>query len=203
VGEAASFWFGVVGVASGLIGLFVGVAGVIYGRRQAIAAEGPTSPDLEVEKHGWLDGFPGWYEVQVLVRNRTDRTWNMRSARLRKPSKGKLVAIDRLGVYDNAGSYLTPSPDELALDDLSAVTRPDSQVGYAGSTVPGRGRGDISRERLYAFFPKPDRCSIISIEFTLEDNGLSSRRISKMLDRRVAPNNSNAIRQGSGFRGGV
>ncbi|NTH65296.1 hypothetical protein G6L33_15670 [Agrobacterium rhizogenes] len=189
-----NFWFGVAGMTSGLVGILVAIVAVAYGRRQALAAEGPSSPDLEVISHGWLSGSDEWYSIDIMMKNRTDRFWEMSSARLALPVGGRLVTSQLVLVEDGAGNYVAPPVSELSADELTNVTSPVSAVAPVGTSSQFRfwGESDGCREVFFAYIPPRLRAASISIEFTLEDRALNARQIRKTLNRRLNPRTSNA-----------
>ncbi len=189
-----NFWFGAIGLLSGLIGTIVGIGGVIYGRRQALAAEGPKSPDLDLLSHGWLPGSNEWYALDVMTKNRTDRHWDMVSARLTLPTGGLLISAEHVTVDDGYGNQIAPPVSDLDPSGLSNVTSPISAVAPVGSSSRFRfmGETDGCREVFYAYIPERLRAESISIEFTLEDKALTVRQIRTTLNRKLKPKASSA-----------
>lgn len=146
------FWLGVLGAVTGALALVVSAISAWYTRRQALASEGPRHPDVEVEYHGWEDGSPGWYRLNLTVRNRTNEAWDIVGARLRSPILGKLVSDDErpcvlteFNEYDRTAIPLA----QIDIHQLRAYTRVGRSVGPGGLPARHGGVGDTNYVSLF------------------------------------------------------
>ncbi|MBY2921039.1 hypothetical protein HF259_06245 [Rhizobium leguminosarum] len=187
--QEISYWLSIVGAVAGIIGMITGIAAALYARRQAIAAEGPQEPQIECAWHGWSIEHPGWYQLDVVFRNRTDLSWRIPTASALSPADVKLISASRIPTTGDDFEPRSIPLSELNTTDLSATTSPISELGPAGSKrhQSGWGWSDAAYETLYAYFPARSRISRFSIRFTFEDKAEMARPRYKTLKRRLAP----------------
>ncbi|WP_162392074.1 hypothetical protein [Rhizobium favelukesii] len=130
----------------------------------------------------------------MMTKNRTDRFWDMASARLTLPVGGKLVTSQIVLVDDGYGNRISPAASDLSADNLTNVTSPVSSVAPAGTASQFKlvGETDGCREVFFAYIPSRLRAELISIEFTLEDRALNVRQIRTTLNRKLKPRATSA-----------
>jgi hypothetical protein len=178
-----SFWLGAFGSITGSVAL-------IYSRRQALAAEGPTNPEIEVLKEG--GNGEGWYAIEIITRNKTHKSWDLRTAAVRSPKGSKIVAAKHISSYDAGGRYRTVMPSLEIASNLSSVTTAASSVWPAG-TSSSLGAGDQCREEFFILLPRKSRHwhffrrNSLSILFTFEDRAATPRRRYIKLRRTIRP----------------
>ncbi len=184
--DVVSFWLPILGAVTGSIGMATGFGAVIYARRQAIAAEGPTIPDTEIKAHGWDKDNDGWYSVHILVRNRTNIAWNLSDAELITPRSGKIISQ-----HERPSTGPAYNPNIIPLNDIQPSTLNNrtslmsSVEALGGNDWAGR-PGNSVYTTLHIKVPQISRS--ISIRFTFEDKAAIARQRKITLKRRLEPN---------------
>lgn len=123
----------IAGVVLGAIGTITGIASAIYARRQALAAEGPQLPTLEVDRHGWDEAYNDWYELKIIIRNKTDQPWIVKEVAVKRPKSAKIISgYDIPNDSDKPWEHKPRPLNKLDLSHLSKRTQPISQVAPTG-----------------------------------------------------------------------
>lgn len=182
--ETITFWLAVAGLAVSLGALFISLMSALYARRQAIAAEGPVAPIVEIANVSWRDEH--WYEVHVVVRNGTPYTWTSPSVKLRSPKAAKVVSSHAISSYDRSGRYQEKPLNEIELVDLSSEAKPYFLVAPAGTiqSRPGAA-GETAWETFLVHFPLSP--SKLSMRFRLSSKAANVRDRLVDVDVRIVP----------------
>lgn len=146
--EVAPLWLGVLGAITGILGLLTAIASAWYTRRAALAAEGPPYPNIEVNHHAWDQENPGWYRLEIIVRNRTNEPWELVSARAPRLLVSPIMSShSRPYEGDEWDPKIIPLND-IPADQLQFVAPLGLSVGPLGAKhFHGHG-GDVVRASL-------------------------------------------------------
>lgn len=164
--DTATQILSIAGALFGFVGMLTGIGAVIYARRQALAAEGPQMPDLELSAAGWTD-TPNWYHVEITVRNRTPYSWTVSQAVLKRPRNARIVPTRAISSYSSDGDYLQTPLSEVDASKFSNTTNPEivvAPMGTKGSPLIS-GDGDTCVVRFFLYLPSSARR--FSIRFIL------------------------------------
>lgn len=141
--QDAPLWLGVFGAVTGVVGLLTAIASAWYTRRAALAAEGPAHPSVEVHHHQWDNENPGWYRMNIVIRNRTGEAWELVSARAPRLLRTPIYANHTLP-YE--GEHWNPTM--IPLNQIAADRRPNRvdfgfPIGPAGAQHFHGNGGDV------------------------------------------------------------
>lgn len=166
------------------VSLFVSLLSAHYARRQAIAAEGPRRPSVELASASWADESRRWLKIDIITRNFTNETWEMSTAILSSPANGKIVAGHLTAHEDGFGNWAPGVPDDE--HSFTAETSPATYVlpRGAGPSSPHNPSGEIARETFYLRCPR--RNDGFRIKFVFRSMSDARRRESVPL-RALAP----------------
>lgn len=128
-----------------------------------------------------------WLKVDTATRTQTPFSWRLSTASLRAPVGGKLISEHQ---RQNVGKPYDPvwlPLSEINVDELTNSAKPFSAVapGGAQSSQWFYGSRDVCSETFFAYIPDRLRASSISIDFTFEDNSLTTRQSSMTLYREL------------------
>ena len=187
-----TLWLSIFGAVTGGASIVISTAAAWFSRRQAVAAEGPQKPFIEVVKAEWDKEIDGWYRLEILTRNETGKTWRMTRAAVKLPRLAKIISIHNISSSDAGGRYM---PMHLSLVDLSSIgntAQPSTRVAPYGTRSDNNyvGRNDTCLEEFLVYIPLRSRRKSdirLSISFILEDNTAIARPRYIQLERRVAP----------------
>lgn len=157
--------FDLLGAVAGFLGLFISLGSIVYARRQAIAAEGPRSPHVEIAEATWSDQAKGWARVSIVTRNNTNEGWDMETAKLVSPRKGLLIAERYIQSFNDYGEHDVQIPQDTTA--FSAITKPWTNVlpPGSGSRIPHGPSADKAREDLYMRLPSGSTNFKIALSF--------------------------------------
>lgn len=183
--QGISFWLSVSGAVTGFVGMITGIGAAAYARRQAIAAEGPKEPEIEISGHGWDTENEGWYSIHLTVRNRTNIGWLMSDAKIVSLLPGKLIS-------QSSRPFSGPeySPTFIPLNDLDRQsigreTKLMVSIQASGTRDWAGTPGNSAYVHLYV---KPNyRSRSASIRFTFSDKAAIARQRKITLKRRLEP----------------
>lgn len=183
-----SFWLSIFGATTGGFGLLIAGAAASYTKRQAIAAEGPQAPEIEILSETW--GADNWYSLEIITRNRTGKSWKLISAAVKSPRRAKIIAGHYLSYVDGSGLYQSKMPTSDEVSRYTAVTLPGTTVGPQGSRNSA-GYRDICREEFFVQIPDQSRFKLfrkhLTIIFVFEDKAAIARQRRITLKRNIAP----------------
>lgn len=183
-----SDWLSIAGISTGAIGMITGISAAVYTRRQAVAAEGPQLPDVEVQTHEWVKECPDWYNVYLIIRNRTGSGWVLKSARLKTPNDGVIISNLKRPTIRGAGGGMKPVPlKNIEPKMLSSTTEVNESMSPPGSADWEGRAGHISHSHLYIRIPKHKKNGSISIVLTFEEKILRAKLKTVLLVRKLAP----------------
>lgn len=173
ISEFPAVILGIISLAISVVSLMISFLSARYARRQAIAAEGPSRPSVEVGEATWEDPKRRWIRVDVIIRNMTTESWDATSATLTSPSRGKIAAAHLTSEYDEFGNFVPTLPSDE--NRFTATTHPCCVVFPRGSgpSSPHHPFGDTARE---TFFLGPlEKSSAFHIEFVFRSR-MDARR---------------------------
>ncbi|ACM27558.1 hypothetical protein [Rhizobium rhizogenes] len=187
-----TFWLSIFGAVTGCFGLIVSIASAWFTRRQAVAAEGPQAPEIEVSGGEWDKDTDGWFRITITTRNLTNKSWQMISAIVKSPKLAKLISIHEISSIDAGGRYIPMHLSLVQPSSISDSAKAITSVAPYGTQANNRyvGNKDFFSEEFLVYIPAGyRRKSVIplSITFTLQDRTAIARPRHIKLVRKLSP----------------
>ena len=164
------------GIGLAIVGLIAGLA-FWYWPRQAPISEG-LPPVVSIEGSAPVPEQPGWHEVMVHAKNRSDHRWTIEDATVIAPTGAKLANKEPL-VMEPENPWDPPGLDTASM--LPSIHNRTCQLGIdvapqgRDGTPFIRGTSDMDYRTLLLFLP-PSRKEF-SIRFTLRSSANSARKL--------------------------